>query len=330
MAATLVTGAAGHIGGNLVRALIAKDKKVLCLVRNDERALKGLPVEIIKSDILDYESLLKAVSRAEVVYHLAAHISIQSGEEAKLRRINVEGTRNIVSACLAAGIRRLVHFSSVHSFAQFPFDEPIDENRPLVNSNESLSYDLTKALGEREVLAGVEKGLDAVIVNPSAVLGRNDFKPSRMGEVLLALYRRKMPGLIDGAYDWVDVRDVVDGALNAERLGRRGERYILSGHYLSFAELARLVTEVTGVKAPRLVFPMWLARFGAPFATLYAKSSGRRPLYTRQSLKVLRGNGRFSNEKAGRELGYNPRPIRETIADFFEWYEEYFGARGAR
>jgi dihydroflavonol-4-reductase len=215
----------------------------------------------------------------------------------------------------------MVHFSSIHAFDAVPLDGVIDERRPLAPSNKKvLTYDRSKADGEREVIAGIERGLDAVVVNPTAVLGPNDFRPSPMGQVLLDLYRRKLPALVDGGFDWVDVRDIVSGAIAAAERGQRGDKFLLSGTHKRLDELAQMVEAITGTRAPRFVSPMWLARFGAPFATAYAKALGRAPRFTSQSLHALRNHQRVSSERARQKLGYTPRPLSETLADTFAWF----------
>ncbi|MCP4675789.1 MAG: SDR family oxidoreductase [Deltaproteobacteria bacterium] len=319
---TFVTGASGHIGGNLVRALLAEGRKVRVLVRDDTRAIDGLDVEQVRGDILQPAALAAATKGSEVVYHLAGHISVAGDPGGLMHRTNTEGTRNVVAACLDAGVRRLVHFSSIHALSGNPVDEVVDENKPLAESGDIIAYDRTKALGEREIIEGVDKGLDAVTVNPGAVLGPHDYKPSPMGKVVLDLCRRKMPALIDGGFGWVDVRDVVQGALAAEKKGRIGERYLLTGHWLSTAALGDLVEEVSGVKRPRFVSPMWLAMVGAPFVTAASRLTGKRPLYTLESLKVLRNHRHVSHQKATDELDFSPRPTLETIADTYEWFKQ--------
>jgi dihydroflavonol-4-reductase len=318
---TLVTGASGHIGGNLVRALLAEGRAVRALVRDDTRAIDGLEVERVRGDILDPETLVPAMRGAEVVYHLAGHISVGGDPGGVMGRTNGVGTRNVVDACLRAGVRRLVHFSSIHALSPEPVDEIVDETRPLVDERRSVSYDATKAQGEREVLAGVERGLDAVTLNPGAVIGPHDYKLSRVGEVVLDLCRRRLPALVEGGFSWVDVRDVVQGALAAEARGQSGERYLLTGHWLSAVELGDVVQEVTGIPRPRFVAPMWLAVAGAPFVTAYSRLVGKRPRYTLDSLYAIRHHRYVSHQKAADELGYAPRPIHETIADTVEWFK---------
>lgn len=169
---TAVTGGSGHIGGNLVRALLEQGREVRCLVRNDRRALEGLDVETVKGDIFDMDSLVKLFSGAGTVFHLAGRISIAGGEGGLVEKTNVGGVRNIVEACIKAGVKRLVHCSSIHAFSTYPNDQVIDETRTLATEKKHIAYDKSKAMGQLEVLEGVKRGLDAVIINPGACSGR--------------------------------------------------------------------------------------------------------------------------------------------------------------
>jgi dihydroflavonol-4-reductase len=319
---TLVTGANGHVGANLIRALLARGRTVRALVHTNRQAIENLNVEIVRGNICDLSSLCEAFNGAKVVYHLAAHISLSMDEWPLCESINVIGTRNVVEACLNCGVRRLVHFSSIHAFEQEPLDVKLDESRCFVKSQNSPPYDRSKAAGEKEVRKGIEKGLDAIIVNPTAIIGPNDYEPSYLGEALLNIARGKLPALVNGGFDWVDVRDVVEGAIRAEEQAPIGAKYLLSGHWASVHKLASLVEEITGVPAPRLVLPMWLAHIGAPFIVAFSQLSRKRPLYTNASIRALCSNRSVSHEKAARELGYHPRPLRETLVDTLRWFEE--------
>jgi dihydroflavonol-4-reductase len=318
----VVTGAAGHVGANLVRALLARGRSVRAMIHRDRRALEGLDVETVEGDIRDSIFLHRAFDGAETVYHAAASISLSMDDWPLLESVNVLGTRNVVEACLHCGVRRLLHFSSIHALVQEPLDVPVDESRLLVESRRNPPYDRSKAAGEKEVRKGIERGLDAVIVNPTGMIGPYDFRPSHLGQVLLALGHGRLPALVTGGFDWVDVRDVVAGALRAEERALAGARYLLSGHWASLRELADLVAEVTGAPVPRLVFPMWMACVGVPLGTHFTKLDGEHPLYTSVSLRALRSNRRVSHQRATCDLDYHPRPLRKTLQDMFQWLAE--------
>lgn len=323
-----VTGASGHVGANLVRALLARGARVRVLVRRRDAALAGLDVERVAGDVLDPAGLEKAFAGADVVYHAAGVISISGGLGGLVEAVNVGGVRNAAEAALACGVRRFVHVSSVHVFEQEPLDQPLDETRPRLRGERHPAYDLSKSRGEEALLAVVERGLDAVIVNPTGILGPFDFGPSRMGRTLLTLARGRMPALVAGGFDWVDARDVALGAMAAAERGRCGESYVLSGRFASMAEVAALWGEITGTPPPRLVVPMAAARLLAPLGLLAARLGGSEPLFTGESLRALRANPRNLHDKAARELGYAPRPLRETLEAAWGFHREAGMATG--
>jgi dihydroflavonol-4-reductase len=318
----VVTGAGGHLAANLIRMLLKEKRHIRAVVRSDKRAVKGLDVETVQADVLDPHSLKMAFKGAEVVYHLAALVSITGGQSGMVARTNVEGVRNVVDACLEEGVDRMIHFSSIHAHRQAPLAEPLDERRPYVSSHHPNAYDRSKAGGEEQILNGVERGLNAVIINPTAVIGPWDFKPSPMGRVFLDLYHGRLMGFVDGGFDWVDARDVALGAMAAEAKGRAGQKYLLSGHWKSLRELAEIARDRTGMELPSFCLPLWLAQMATPLTGMYCKITGARPLFTRESIAALRSNRYISCEKARRELGYDPRPIENTVKDIFDWLKE--------
>ena len=317
-----VTGASGLLGGNLVRELLARGSRVRALVHQDERAISGLDLEIARADLADPGSLERAFAGVDVVYHLASLITLRSDNWDEVHRINVLGTRNVVDTCLKCGVGRLVHVSSTHSRQPEPFDQPLDEDRPLVMGAALPPYDRSKALGEIEVQKGIERGLDAVIIIPSGILGPYDFRPSYLGEALQLMQRGQLPALTSGGYNWVDVRDVVAGAICAAEVAARESRYILSGHWLSIKEVAGMAAQLSGTRAPRLVVPLWLAEMGLPIMERLATLKGTQPLYTRAMLSALRSNRFITHARATQDLGYQPRPFVETLTDTLAWFAQ--------
>ena len=316
---TAVTGAAGFVGGNLVRELLSAGHRVRACVYERTDAVDGLDVELVTADVLDPESLSRAFEGIEVVFHCAAAISIMGDQGGRVAAVNVDGTRNVVRACQEAGVRRLVHFSSVHSLNPEPSDEVIAPDRALALAPHFPAYTRSKAMGEQLVMEATGDGLEVVILNPSGIMGPVDFAPSLLGHTLIQLYERSLPALIDGAYDFVDVRDVVSSAVRAATDGKSGQRYILAGHYMTVVELAGAAERVTGKRAPSWVTPHWVARWTAPIFEVYAHVTGREPLYTRESVQVLADNARFDISSARADLGHEPRPMEETIRDAYDW-----------
>jgi dihydroflavonol-4-reductase len=318
----VVTGATGHVGAALVRALVVKGQPARCLVHKNTAALDGLDVEIVRGDVCDVASLQRAFRGADMVYHLAAVISLSMKDWPVLETVNVGGTRNVIEACRRAGVRRLVHFSSIHSLVQAPFSLPVDEARPLSLARGCPPYDRSKAAGEKEVRQAIEAGLDAVIINPSGIIGPYDFGPSHLGEALISLAQNRLPALVTGGFDWVDVRDVVAAAMRAGEQAPSGSRYLLSGHWVSMCDIARMVASITGAPEKKFTCPLWLAGLAAPLIEGISKVRGKRPLYTSFSLRALKSNRHISHEKATRELGYQPRPFRETLVDTLRWFAD--------
>ena len=321
----VITGASGHIGGVLARVLVERHYTcpVRAIFRKGQGTAAGLDVEWVNGDILDKESLVTAFTGAEVVFHLAAMVSIDPGRAKEVHTTNVSGTRNVVEAALECGVRRLVHFSSIQAYNQYPLDEVLDESRDSADGPRHDAYDRSKATGEVEIRRGIDRGLDAVILNPTGVIGPFDGGPSHMGQFFLDLHRRRIPAQIAGGFDVVDVRDVVDAAVAAETQARCGENYLLSGGWHSVRNLALLSQQITGVPAPRLVFPMFLARVWAPFQVILDCSHGRRPLYTPAALRAMSGsNRRISSAKAQAELGFRSRPLADSVRDTYRWFDE--------
>jgi dihydroflavonol-4-reductase len=314
-----VTGANGHVGINLCRKLIEQGHEVKALTHTNNQVIKTLPVTQIKGELLDKKSLFPLLSDVDVVFHLAAKISITGDPDGMVARINTEGTQNMLAVAVECKVKRFIHFSSIHAFQQRPQNQPLDETRPLV-LNEGFAYDLSKAAGERAVMDAVNGGLDALVLSPTAIIGPADPEPSLIGNAVIDIYNHKIPSLVPGGYDWVDVRDIVDGAISAIENGRTGEKYLLSGNWHSLREFSGLIQLHSGRKTVSTVLPIWIARVGLPFIGLYSKISGTKPLYTSESLTIIsEGNRMISNLKARNELNFSPRPLTETIKDFLEW-----------
>jgi dihydroflavonol-4-reductase len=316
-----VTGASGHIGNCLVHELIKRGAEIKALVHDFSSSLDKLNVELIRGDLLDPVSLSKLCEGCDVVFHLAAQIAIENSSSKHVIETNVTGTRNMLRAAIDSGVRKFIHFSSIHSFKIGSPIHELNESNPLVESDKTI-YEFTKAEGEREVMKAVAEGLDAVILNPTAVIGPFDYRNSLLGQALRKIYQKRLPFLISGGYNWVDVRDVVSASITAIESGRKGQNYILSGQFYTLRELSGMISKLSGGNIPVNV-PVSLARMACPFFKLYSIITNTEPLYTYQSLDILVNSPvNISNAKARKELGYNPRPIEETLSDTFDWYKK--------
>ena len=315
-----VTGASGHIGINLCKDLAHQGYALKALVHKNTESLKDIPLEHIQGDLKNPDSLMELVRETDIVYHLAALISIRGNRTGELFDINVEGTRRLCEAARKARVKRFLHFSSVHALNHSPYDRPLDETRPLA-LEDKMAYSRSKALAEEIVLDAVTQGLDAVILSPTAVLGPDDRTPSLLGRALILLASGKLPALIPGGYNWVDVRDVVKAAVTAIENGKKGERYLLPGHWLTLKQISDLVSGITGIHPKKFTCPHWLARLGLPFINLYCSVYEKEPLYTLDSLHTLRtAHKNISPTKAANELGFEARPLEVTLKDTLEWF----------
>ncbi len=320
-----VTGATGHIGNTLVRELVSRNVTVRALVLPNENInpIADLPIEIIRGDVTDYTSLLNAFNGATCVYHLAGIVNIGTGKRSQVRKVNVDGTRNVVKACLEKKITRFVYTSSIHAFAELPRGQIRIETKEFNSKEVKGHYAKSKAAATNIVLEGVKKGLDAVIVHPTGVIGPYEYKLTNMGQVVVDFLKKKLFAYVDGSYDFVDVRDVVNGIILAGEKGRTGENYILSGEQISVKQIMQILQSITGLKAPKIKLPLWFAKWTAPLSELYYKLLRQQPLYTSYSLQVLCSNSLTSCNKAKEELGYNPRPIREAIQGSVNWIKSH-------
>ena len=178
MKLALITGSSGHVGSNLIRKLSKLDYKIRCIdFDGDRRAYEGFDVEVIKGDITNKESLSPIFEDVDVVFHTAALINLDRRFREAIETVNIEGTRNVCEVALEKGINKLIHFSSVDAFYRFPIDEPLLEDRKLIEDQKGMPYDFSKAEGQRIVYEFCEKGLDASIIHPTSIVGPNDFKP---------------------------------------------------------------------------------------------------------------------------------------------------------
>jgi dihydroflavonol-4-reductase len=321
----LVTGATGHIGNVLTRRLLDRGERVRAMIMpgEDTTPIKDLDVEMVAADVLDYQSLLKAFEHIDVVYHLAGIISILPGKDNMVQAVNVIGTRNVIQAARSCSVRRLVYTSSIHALRRVPEGVLIDENIPFDIEHAISSYDASKADASLEVLQAVQQGMDAVIVCPTGVIGPYDFRRSEMGQLILDCVEQKPMLYVDGAYDFVDVRDVAEGLILAGEKGRCGESYILSGERITVPNILRIVQEILGARLLSLKIPFSLAQLTAKVTPLYYRLTHARPRFTTYSLATLVSNSFISHAKANRELGYHPRPLRESLRDTVQWFMKY-------
>jgi dihydroflavonol-4-reductase len=318
----LVTGASGFVGAAVMRALLAQGRDVRVLLRpsSDRRNLAGLPVEIRTGALEDHASLLPALSDCGALFHVAADYRLWVRDPAAMYRANVEGTRALMQAALAAGVERVVYTSSVAVLGLVP-EGSADETTPSTLEDMIGPYKRSKFLAEVAVRALVrERGLPVVIVNPSTPIGPGDVKPTPTGRMIVEAASGRMPAYVDTGLNLVHVDDVASGHLLAEAKGRIGERYILGGEDLSLAEILRRIAALTGRRPPKLALPIPAIWPIALVAEALGRLTGREPFVTLDGLRMARHKMFFSSAKAMRELGYAPRPAEQGLADAIAWF----------
>lgn len=293
------------------------------MVHSEPQGLDDLDIEVVKGDVNDVASLRKVMDGAQTLYHLAAMISIDGDRDGRVFATNVQGAKNVATVAREAGVERMVHFSSVHAFDHHR-PGTIDEACPRVVDDEQrhFAYDRSKAMGEAAVREQVELGLDAVVVHPSGVIGPNDFRPSRFGRALLTMAKGRLPALTPGGYDWVDARDVAQGAIAAAERGRTGQSYLLTGRFASIGEISERVGSICGSRTPLFTVPLGLAKAFAPLGAAVARKLKAEPLFTDESLSVLNTGVRFDHALAAEELGHDPRDLGTTLADTLRWFHD--------
>lgn len=312
-----MTGVTGHIGANLYPLLLEHGHDVRCLVRNTDAAI---PSTII-GDISDELAVDELACGMDIVIHLAAKISISGNHNGEVWETNAIGTRNLSQACLRHRVRKLIHISSIHVYDPVPLDLELDETRPYVSKG--TAYDRSKIDAELAVQMCAAEGLDTIILSPTSILGPNDTRPSLLGSAIIDIARGRLPALSPGGYDFVDVRDVARAILSAITNGTSGERYLLSGTWVSIKELARIIGEVNGTDVVQRTLPFGLLKLVTPFSEFAAKITGTEPRLTRESIHALQySNRKISHARATAELNFTPRPLRETINDTLDYFRE--------
>lgn len=329
----LVTGATGHLGANLVRRLLRDGEAVRVLVRPGQRteAIAGLEVEHVAGDLRSERDVDRAVRGVTRVYHAGAMVSTVRGDAAHQKAIfdtNVLGTKHVLDAALRHGVERVVVTGSFSAVGYDPQDPtaPSNEEMPFDPFRSPTPYSMSKAAAEHQAWQAVARGLDVVVAVSCAIVGPNDFVPSRLGGVLCSFAAGKLPLYIDGGFPWATARDVCEGHVLAMRRGSKGEKYILASEYRTMSELLGLFERVTGRRRPRVrLHPAAMsviAKATEPFVTRFLPPERHR--LTPAAVHILRLRRRADVSKARRELGFEPTPLLDAVRAAYE----HFVARG--
>lgn len=326
----IVTGANGFLGNNIIRKIVINSEnevRALVLPNDKINALENLNCKIFYGDVTKKETLadiFKVQQNIPVyVIHCAAIVYIKNRKNSKVYDVNVNGTKNIIDKVLEIDAK-LIYVNSVHAIWEKPNHEVMTEIDDFDPKKVKGLYAKTKAECAKYVLEMTKtKNLNACIVHPSGIIGPYDFGRSHLTQLLIDFCNKRLTACVRGGYDFVDVRDVADGIINACTMGKKGDCYILSNHYFSIKELLDMVSEVRNIKKIKTILPLWFAKLTAPLSEAYYSLLKQPPLYTSYSLYTLTSNSNFSNEKAKKELNFKNTKFKQTIKDTIKWLEEH-------
>ncbi len=316
-----VTGASGFLGHHLAAELVRRGALVTALVRagSDRSRLAAAGVRCVTAPLDDLDAMTQAADGSEILFHLAGAVDF-GGDWPRFRQTNIEGARNVLAAARAARVRRVVQASSIVAVGASRRPLLLDESAEWNLGPRRVPYATTKREAEELALQAARAGQDVVVVNPASVVGPDDFTSSVFGSFCRRFWRGRAPCHFGGGNNFVDVRDVANGMLQAAMRGRSGERYLLSGENRTYDELFEALCAAAG----RRRFWMRLPRLaGTAIAALAVRRLGRSksgPVLTPGQARLLGLYFFFSNAKARRELGFAPRPLAATLADTFEFW----------
>lgn len=323
-----LTGASGFIGANLVHELVARGHQVRALLRpgSDLRGLAGVRFERVSGDLGDRDTLKAALDGCDWCFHVAASYHLWLRDYAPMYAANVAGTRNVLEAASHAGCSRIVYTSTVGCIG-LPREVngkvvPTDETTTIAEAQMSNHYKRSKWQAEQVAVEFARNGAPVVIVNPSAPIGPRDVKPTPTGQVIVDFLNRAMPAYLDTGLNWVHVRDVAIGHILAAERGCIGERYIL-GHAdgnWTMQQAFQVLREITGVPAPRMRIPHWIALAAAHVNEAMSALTGKPPKAPVGGVRMAKYKMFFNPAKAIRELGLPQTRPREALADAAAWF----------
>ncbi|MDP8255446.1 MAG: NAD-dependent epimerase/dehydratase family protein [Candidatus Alcyoniella australis] len=314
-----LTGATGFLGASLVRELLERGHEVRALQRetSDNQFIYGLPIELRTIDLFDVDSLQRAFEGAQAVIHAAAEVPRSGHHTSRVMSVARDGTYNVLQACRRARVQRMVHVSTICTIGPGTIDHPACEGTPRPKWLDSIVYFRTKHMAELEVRGAMEAGLDAVIVNPAAMIGPYDSKLTT-GRLISEIRNSKLTYGVPGGSCFADVADVAAGIVSAMQSGRKGESYILGGENIGFIDAMRRIADTVGGTAPEKMISARALLTGSRVLSLL----GRSPVLSIDEMRIVAHEMYYCCDKAREELGYDCRPFEQSVARADQWYRE--------
>ena len=319
-----VTGSSGLVGFNFCVEALKNNDSLNILIRKDTDYLKQIDAKVYYGDLNDIKVLDKFCEGCDVIIHSAAMISIGLDSYDEVYEVNYLGTKNLLESSKKMKVKKFIYISSINAFNKNPVTEKLDETRELVKRGNA--YDMTKAMGQELVMN--TDGIEKVSINPTSILGRYDFKPSRLGKVIKTLYAGKLPFLVNGGLDVIDVEDLSRAIYSSIKNGRDGETYIISGKWRSFKEINNSVQKRRDNKSFVIFFPKLVVEMNLPLLSLLPKSILRKAAdfngkyfpglesLTKESIEnIINFPKNIDNSKAKNDLGLTISSLDKTVKD---------------
>jgi len=318
-----LTGATGHLGQAILRQLDSRGDEVSVVIRDgsDTSLLEGHTNSIYNAPLENKKALVNAFKHSDTVIHSAAMIDIRKGFKKQMWKVNVEGTKNVLEACIETGVKKLIYISSIEAFdLKHTKRRPVREDFALAEDSAVMEYGETKAAATKMIIAaGMRGDINTVSIAPTGIIGPWDFKYSLFTSLVQDVLKGKTLSVVPGGFDYVDVRDVAGAVIAAIDKGRSGELYLVSGEYATINEIYDILEKVSGTSHRRISYPLWLIKPAAATIDLMSRIFNFKPIFTSGSIDILQTNALIDSAKAAEELGFKARPIEDSLKDMVNW-----------